>query len=81
MISPDEYRNSFRDCNPGQRRIIMYNHPWCKCAINNLRNGKMIDGFKIFLSGQHGTYKSSIIKLICRDVIYFFPTNYETKTQ
>ena len=46
----------------------MYNQSSCKSAINNLRNGKMVDGFKIFLSG---TGKSHVIKHIHTDVIYF----------
>ena len=72
IISLNEYCNSFRDLNPWQRRIIMYNHSWCQSAIYNLRNGKMIDGFTIFLSGLGRTGKSHVIILICRDVIYFF---------
>ena len=54
----------------------MYNCSWCKSAVNNLRNGKMIDGFKIFLSG---TGKSHEIKLIHRDVIYFFQQTLKPK--
>ena len=39
----------------------------------------MIDGSKNFLSGQGGTGKSHGIKLIYRDVIYFFQQTLKPK--
>ena len=39
----------------------------------------MIDGFKIFLSGQGGTDKSHVIKLIHRDLIYFLQQTLKPK--
>ena len=48
----------------------MYCRSWCKKYIHNYRNGKKVDGFRIFLSGSGGTGKSHVVKMIHRDMCH-----------
>ena len=50
----------------------MFNHHWCKRADAALRNGESVPAYYLFLSGCGGTGKSDVIKMIHRDVNYFF---------
>ena len=72
IMTPTEYRRCLRSLNADQLQIVMYNRAWCKEAIQKVMKGESIKPFKIFLSGPGGTGKSHVIKLIRRDVIYFF---------
>ena len=72
IMSAGEYRTYMRHLNPGQRKMVMFNRSWCKCAIKALRHGKRAHPYQVFLSGSAGTGKSHIIKLIRRDIIHMF---------
>ena len=71
IISNSEYRYCLRHLNPSQKKIVMFNHKWCKDYIASLRNGGKIPSYQFFLNGPGGTGKSHIIRLIQRDAIYF----------
>ena len=76
IIINSEYRYCIRHLNAAQRKIIMFNHQWCKnyvrCFfIRCLQYGTNTPSYKVFLNGPGGTGKSHIIKLKHCDVIYF----------
>ena len=48
----------------------MYCRSWYKKYIHNYRNGKKVDGFRVFLSGSGGTGKSHVVKMIQRDMCH-----------
>ena len=55
-----DYCKKVRSLNNEQRHIVMFNRPWCKKYVHNLRYGSKIDGYRIFLSG-HGDLESPIV--------------------
>ena len=71
IMSNTDYRRYMRNLNEAQRQIIMYTRSWCKTYVRKMRQGKVHNGFRIYLGGPGGCGKSFIIKLIRRDVIYF----------
>ena len=71
IMSNSEYHYCLRHLNPSQKKIVLFNHKWCKDYIASLQNGGKIPSYQIFLNGPGGTGKSHIIKLIRHDAIYF----------
>ena len=69
-MSFQEYCTNMRSLNNEQREIVMYCRSWCKKYIHNYRNGKKVDGFRVFLSGSGGTGKSHVVKMIQRDMCH-----------
>ena len=50
----------------------MYNRSWCREYVHASRqNKKILEGYRIFLSGPGGTGKSHVLKMIQRDMRYF----------
>ena len=64
IMSNSEYRYCLRNLNHSQKKIVMFNHKWCKDYIASLQNGGKTPSYRIFLNGPGGTGKSHIIELI-----------------
>ena len=69
-----DYCMYMRSLNAEQLQIVMFNWAWCKKYISSVRNGKKIEGYRVFLSGSGGTGKSHVVRLIQRDMSYFLRT-------
>ena len=50
----------------------MLHHHLCKRTAAELKNGESVPAHFLFLSGSGGTRKSHVIKMIHKDVSYFF---------
>lgn len=72
IMSNNEYRKCIRMLNKEQLSIIKFIRHWCKSSVCSIRKGKDIQPFHIYLSGPGGVGKSHVIKMIRRDIIYFF---------
>jgi hypothetical protein len=72
LLTTKEYCASFRMLNMKQKQLMLYIRQWCKNSLKCLKAGKNVDPFRIFLSGPGGTGKSHVIKMIHRDINYFF---------
>ena len=71
IMSNSEYHYCLCNLNHSQKKILMFNHKWCKDYTASLRNGGKTPSYQIFLNGPGGKGKSHIIKLIRCDAIYF----------
>ena len=71
IMTNSEYCYGLHHLKPSQKKIVMFDHKWCKDYIACLRNRGKIPSYQVFLNGLGGTGKSHIIKLIRCDVIYF----------
>ncbi len=69
VIPPTEYRTLMRSLNTKQKQIVVYHRNWCKRAVIDLKDGKRIEPYYIFLSGPGGVGKSHVIKLIQSDTL------------
>ena len=71
-ISNPEYYSLMLKLNKEQKGFVMYVRRWVKENIRRMKDGKSPEGFKVFLCGAGGTGKSTIIKMIYRDVVRMF---------
>lgn len=60
-----------RILNEKQREIVMFHQKWCKDALHSLKHNRLINPYRVFLSGPGGVGKSHVIKLIHSDCIRF----------
>ncbi len=72
LLSNKEYNKCFRSLNKEEKEAVLFNHIWCKKCIVAKNNGECYPGYKLFVSGPGGTGKSHVIKMIHRDIQYFF---------
>ena len=68
-IPPDQYREYMRGLNEQQRSIVVFHRDWCKKAVLALKEGKPVEPYRVFLSGQGGVGKSHVIKLVHSDAL------------
>ena len=71
VIAADEYRRLLRELNDKQRAMVMFHRDWCKKAVLALKQSKLIEPYRVFLSGPGGVGKSHVIRLIYSDTIKF----------
>jgi len=71
-MEQDDYYQSMQKLNYEQRQIVDFNRRWIKQQIVDLKRGKPLKGYKVFLSGPGGTGKSTVIRLIHRDITELF---------
>ena len=67
-----QYYQAYQSLNPDQHAVIQFNHEWCKKTVAALKTGETIPAYCLFLRGPGGTGKSHVIKMVHRDVNYFF---------
>ena len=70
-IAADEYRRLLRELNVKQKAIVMFHRDWCKKAVIALKQGKLVEPYRVFLSGPGGVGKSHVIRLIHSDTLKF----------
>lgn len=71
VIPPNLYRELLRNLNPKQKEIVMFHRKWCKETLIALKQGKLLQPYRVFLNGPGGVGKSHVIKLIHSDTIKF----------
>ena len=64
------YCEYIRGLKGEQKKIVMFNHHWCKAYIHRYRLGQKPDGYRIFLSGCGGTGKLHVVRFVQRDMSY-----------
>ncbi len=72
LLTNKDYYKCFCSLNIQQQEAVLYNRMWCKKYIAAKKNGKCLPGYHLFISGPGGTGKSHVIKMIHRDIQYFF---------
>ena len=72
ILDQIEYYKMMRSLNEEQKQIVMFNRRWAKESVKRIKEGKSTEGYKIFLSGPGGTGKSTVIKMINRDIVEIF---------
>ena len=70
VMSFQSYCEYIWGLNGEQKKIVMFNHHWCKAYIHRYQLGQKPDGYRIFLSGCGGTGKSHVVWLVQRDMSY-----------
>ena len=71
-MDTNEYFEAMRKLNVEQREIVDFNRKWIKEQILRLKQGKKLEGYRVFLSGPGGTGKSMVIRLIHHDLTEMF---------
>ncbi len=80
LLSNKEYNRCFRSLNTEQQEAVVYNRLWCKRYIAAKNKGESFPAYCLFISGPGGTGKSHVIKMIHRDIQYFFKIDSDQQT-
>ena len=71
-LETKKYREMYQMLNEKQRTVVDYNRDWCEKAVICRKEGKAITPYHLFLCGPGVTGKSHMVKLIQRDINYYF---------
>jgi len=69
ILNPQEYNAVFRKANQKQREVLMYHRRWLKETVIALNEGRMNQGYCLFLSGPGRVGKSLVTEMLKTDTI------------